>query len=289
MSTIRIVVDNQTRHNLVTEHGFAVMIDTNAGLESATDPSCTPAAGHAGRRGERLLLDTGAGRALMSNLTALGIEPASISRLVLSHGHDDHTGGLAELLAASLTMPVYAGPGVLQDHFSCHCDRPVRELSMPTECRRAYAGARVHELKCFTQICPGVLATGPIPRLSGEDCGGPFFLDAAGAFPDNIPDDQAVLLTVGVLVTGCCHSGIINTVEHCRRWAPQVAIHTIIGGLHLVHADEQRLERTAAYLHALGLRRVVACHCTGEAAVARLRDRLSCEVLAGASGDVYEC
>lgn len=289
MSIIRIVVDNQTRHNLVTEHGFAVMIDTNAGMALDTGNPRTTAAGHAGGRGERLLLDTGAGRALMSNLTALGIEPASISLLVLSHGHYDHTGGLAELLAAQPTMPVYAGPGVQQDRFSCHPDRPVRDLSMPTECRSAYAGARVHEVTGFTQICLGVFATGPIPRLSGEDCGGPFYLDAAGAIPDNIQDDQAVLLTSGVLVTGCCHSGIINTVEHCRRWAPQVAIHTIIGGLHLVHADEKRLERTAAYLHALGLRRVVACHCTGEAVVARLRDRLSCEVLAGASGDIYEC
>ncbi|NLE54915.1 MAG: MBL fold metallo-hydrolase, partial [Lentisphaerae bacterium] len=68
-----------------------------------------------------------------------------------------------------------------------------------------------------------------------------------------------------------------------------VKIHTIIGGLHLVHADDERLERTATYLQQLGLRRLVACHCTGEVAIARLSDRLSCEVLAGASGDVYEC
>ncbi|MGI5922677.1 MAG: MBL fold metallo-hydrolase [Lentisphaeria bacterium] len=267
MCTVRIVVDNQTRRGLAVEHGFAVLLDSH---------------------GEQLLLDTGAGAALMDNLASLGVELGSIKRLVLSHGHWDHTGGLAELLAALPDLPVFAAPGVLQERFSCHPERPVRDVSMPAECRRAYAAARVHELTGFTPICPGIFATGPIPRLSGEDCGGPFYLDAAKEQPDPLVDDQSLLLAAGVLIPGCCHSGIINTLEHCRRCAPGVKIHTIIGGLHLVHADQERLERTAAYLQQLGLRRLVACHCTGEEAIAWLRDRLSCEVLTGASGDLYE-
>lgn len=268
MSTLRIVVDNLTRRDLTVEHGFAAVIDTS---------------------GERLLLDTGAGAALLGNLSALGVDPASIKQLVLSHGHWDHTGGLAELLTVVPELPIYAAPGVSQDRFSCHADRPVRDVSMPAGCRRAYAGALVHEVTDFTQISPGVYATGPIPRLSGEDCGGPFYLDSAKGQPDLLVDDQSLLLAAGVLIPGCCHSGIINTIEYCRRCAPEVKIHTIIGGLHLVHADDERLERTATYLQQLGLRRLVACHCTGEVAIARLSDRLSCEVLAGASGDVYEC
>ena len=98
--------------------------------------------------------------------------------------------------------------------------------------------------------------------------------------PNLIPEEQAFLLASGVLITGCCHAGIINTVEACRKARPDVAIRTIIGGLHLRHASEERLERTAAFLASLNLERLILMHCTGENAVEYLRSPLSCEVAA---------
>jgi 7,8-dihydropterin-6-yl-methyl-4-(beta-D-ribofuranosyl)aminobenzene 5'-phosphate synthase len=267
MSIIRIVVDNLTRCGLAVEHGLALLID------------CGDA---------RILLDTGAGGALMANLAALGIEATSIQNLVLSHGHWDHTGALAELLAPVPSLPIYAAAGVLQERFSCHPGQAARDVSMQLASRRALAQAQYQELHGFTLLSPGLYATGPIARESGEDCGGPFYLDASAQTADLLPDDQALLLTEGVLVLGCCHSGIINTIEHCRRCAPEVKIHSVIGGMHLVNADTARLERTAAYLEAQGLRRIIACHCSGEQAIAYLQERLSCELLVGASGDSYE-
>ena len=96
--------------------------------------------------------------------------------------------------------------------------------------------------------------------------------------PNPVPEEQSLLLASGVLVTGCCHAGIVNTVEACRRARPDVAIRSIVGGLHLRHANEERLERTASYLASLGLERLVLMHCTGENAVDYLRSRLACEV-----------
>ena len=91
------------------------------------------------------------------------------------------------------------------------------------------------------------------------------------------PGGTALLLASGILITGCCHAGIINTVEACRKVRPDIAIRTIIGGLHLRHANEDRLERTASYLASLELERLVLMHCTGENAVKCLRSRLACE------------
>ena len=130
------------------------------------------------------------------------------------------------------------------------------------------AKCQVYEIGAFTEIYPDMFLTGPIPRTSGEDCGGHFFSDEACTTPNPIPEKQAFLLDSGVLVTGGCHAGIINTVEACRNARPDIAIRSIVGGLHLRHANEEPLERTTAYLASLDLESLVLMHCTGENAAA---------------------
>ena len=106
----------------------------------------------------------------------------------------------------------------------------------------------------------------------------------ANTMPNLIPEEQALLLASGILITGCCHAGIINTGEACRRACPNIAIRTIIGGLHLRHASKDRLERTASYLASLDLECLVLMHCTGENAVEYLCSHLACEVAALPAG-----
>ena len=150
---------------------------------------------------------------------------------------------------------------------------------MPHESQTVLSECDVREISAFTEIHPGMFLTGPIPRESSEDCVGHFFSDEVCTMPNFIPEEQALLLASGVLITGCCHAGIINTVEACRKARPDIAIRTIIGGLHLRHASEERLERTAAYLTSLDLDRLVPMHCTGENAAEYLHSRLTCEVV----------
>lgn len=270
MSRITIVVDNQTAHGLAVEHGLALAIDSSAG---------------------RFLFDTGAGAALLPNVAALGMTTDSLRRVILSHGHYDHTGGLAALAAAAPGLEVFAAPGVTQQRYSCHPGQPARELTMPENCRQALeTAAEHHETADFTEIAPQVFLTGPIPRRSGEDCGGPFFLDSPGQKPDLLMDEQALLLGDGTLVQGCCHSGIINTLEYCRQRAPHIPVRTLVGGLHLGHATPERLRQTADYLLGLkSLRQLILLHCTGEAACAYLQEKLHCPVHVARSGETYEC
>lgn len=255
-ATIHCLVDTLAETGYMPEFGLSLFLETN---------------------GRRILFDTGAGEALIPNAARMGIDLDSATDIVLSHGHYDHTGGLAKLDPPPQT-PVYVGRGIMEPCWSLHDDGTKHEITMPPESQSVLTKCQVHEIDAFAGIYPGIFLTGLIPRASGEDCGGHFFSDEACTKPNLIPEEQSLLLVSGALITGCCHAGIINTVEACREVRPDIAIRTIIGGLHLRHASEERLERTAAYLASLDLERLVLMHCTGENAVDYLRSRLACEV-----------
>ena len=89
-----------------------------------------------------------------------------------------------------------------------------------------------------------------------------------------------------VLVTGCCHAGIMNTVQAFRHAVPHIAIRTIVGGLHLCHATDDEIERTGDFLGQQNLERLVLLHCTGEIAGAKLKEMLSCPVVWGSVGSI---
>jgi 7,8-dihydropterin-6-yl-methyl-4-(beta-D-ribofuranosyl)aminobenzene 5'-phosphate synthase len=255
-ATIHCLVDTLAETGYMPEFGLSLFLETN---------------------GHRILFDTGAGEALIPNAARMGLDLNSATDIVLSHGHYDHTGGLAKLDPPPQT-PVYVGRGITEPCWSLHDDGTKHRITMPPGSQGVLAKCLVHEIDAFTGIYPGIFLTGPIPRASGEDCGGHFFSDEACTTPNLIPEEQAFLLASGVLITGCCHAGIINTVEACRKTRPDIAIRTIIGGLHLRHVNEDRLERTATYLASLGLERLILMHCTGENATDYLRSRLFCEV-----------
>jgi 7,8-dihydropterin-6-yl-methyl-4-(beta-D-ribofuranosyl)aminobenzene 5'-phosphate synthase len=125
-----------------------------------------------------------------------------------------------------------------------------------------------------TEVMPGVFLTGEIPRETDfEDVGGPFVLDEAGMRPDPILDDQALYFDSPeglVVLLGCAHAGVVNTVCHVRRLVPNRPVHAVFGGMHLLAATPERIARTLDALRAWGLQRLGPAHCTGVAASARL-------------------
>ena len=118
------------------------------------------------------------------------------------------------------------------------------------------------------------MLTGAIPRANAyEDTGGPFFTDEQGREPDELLDDQAAFFETEagtVVILGCAHAGIINTVWYIRSLTSNRPIHAIMGGMHLLHASPQRMEFTIAELTRLQVGCLMPCHCTGAAAVSRL-------------------
>ncbi|MBQ9771806.1 MAG: MBL fold metallo-hydrolase [Lentisphaeria bacterium] len=218
----------------------------------------------------QLLFDTGAGEVFAGNCSLMKKDFSDLNGIILSHGHMDHTGGLHILSPCT----VWHAPGITQHHFSHHPGKPVRTLTMPERCIQRLQQCRCREISSFTEILPGIFLTGPIPRISGEDCGGPFFSDNEGMVKDDLSDEQALLTKDGILIQGCCHAGVINTLEYCRKEHPEITVHTVIGGLHLLLASEDRLKQTADYLRGSGIRTLYLLHCTGEHAIDFLRKQL---------------
>ena len=120
----------------------------------------------------------------------------------------------------------------------------------------------------------GVFVTGEIPRANTyEDTGGAFFLDAAGTQPDPLMDDQALVIDLGrsvVLLLGCAHSGVVNTLNHVQHLTNGKPVSAVIGGLHLGSASDERIQQTIARLRNTQLEMLAPAHCTGWPATAQL-------------------
>ncbi|MGB9606460.1 MAG: MBL fold metallo-hydrolase, partial [Bryobacteraceae bacterium] len=134
----------------------------------------------------------------------------------------------------------------------------------------------------------GVWVTGEIPRRNDfEDTGGPFFLDEACCQPDPLVDDQALWVETAqglVVVLGCCHSGVVNTLEYIRELRPGAQIRALIGGLHLVRAAPERIASTLEALERFAPQLIAPAHCTGWTAVLELARRFPGRVQESAVG-----
>lgn len=263
---ITLLVDDQPTDKLQSEFGLAMLLEQN---------------------GDTLLFDTGQASALEYNLRQLKIAPAAVKRVFLSHAHYDHSGGLAFLQPELIWHGASCGG---KKQYSYHAPDDIHDISMPEAACRVFADSAKHSVSSFEKITPYFYSTGPIPRNSFEDCGGRFFADKDCTEPDNVAEEQALLSRDGVLISGCCHSGIINTLSHCRRWHPEITVHTIVGGLHLRCASRARLLETADFLRKNQLKRLFLMHCTGANAVASLQKLLpEVEITVPMPGQSWEC
>ncbi|MBN2381270.1 MBL fold metallo-hydrolase [bacterium] len=266
-----ILMDNNAYSGLLAEHGFSALIEV---------------------AGRRILFDTGQGPAFVRNADILGLDLSTVETLVLSHGHYDHTGGLPQLIERAPAVHIYAHPGITTDRYSVQAGT-AREIGMPEAARTVLQNHqdRTHWVDLPLIVANGIGLICPILRFTDyEDTGGPFFLDAEGMRPDPIMDDLAIWLSTDrglVVVVGCCHAGLINTLRCALKSSGAARLHAVLGGFHLVQASERRLEATMAALEELGPDLIVPCHCTGATAVERLERTFGARVRSGYAGAVY--
>ena len=233
--------------------------------------------------GERILFDTGARpTTVLENARELKVDLAGVEDVVLSHNHSDHTGGLLTLRRelgrsspASLRR-AHVGRGI----FWSRPEGSGGEGNFVMGIRAEYekGGGVFVEHDGPVQLRPGVWLTGPVPRVHPErNWSGTGRVRAPeGLVEDNLPEDQSLVFDTDrglVILSGCGHAGIVNTVELARRAVREAPVHAIVGGLHLFPMDDERLDWTADRLRGFGLENLLGAHCTGLEAVYRLRAR----------------
>ncbi|MCC6697085.1 MAG: MBL fold metallo-hydrolase [Candidatus Hydrogenedentes bacterium] len=267
-----LVDDVATGQGLIAEHGLSFWAEYD---------------------GRNYLFDTGQGHALCHNARALGIDLKRTDAICLSHGHYDHTGAVEEVLELSPDVRVYAHPDALLEKYALTRAGTARFIGTPEPVvGKLRAGADLVRTEAPTLVYDGMYLTGPIPRVTEfEDTGGPFFRDTACEVPDELMDDQAAYVDTRdglVVILGCAHAGVINTLTYIQHLTCQAPLHTVIGGMHLVSADSYRLDRTVEALAGMGVRRLLPLHCTGFEATARLLRDLPAQTSLCPIGTVLE-
>lgn len=221
-----------------------------------------------------ILFDTGQSDLLVQNAKALNIDLARADAIVLSHGHYDHTGGLSTVLDIASKALLYLHPAAIEPKFSRSSHKPC-PIGMPDSVKKAVHSRQIIWTESTTQVFDGVGLTGQIPRSNSfEDTGGQFFLDEGCLESDPLLDDQALFIESSkglVIVSGCAHAGIVNTLQQISNIKPRQNFYAVMGGMHLVNADAERIERTINTFQEYDLQQIGPAHCTGTNARERIR------------------
>jgi 7,8-dihydropterin-6-yl-methyl-4-(beta-D-ribofuranosyl)aminobenzene 5'-phosphate synthase len=239
------------------EHGFSVYIETDTG---------------------NYLFDTGWGKTIVYNAMVYKKNLGALDKIILSHGHPDHTGGLPEVLRFHDQIDVLGHPDIFLYRFRKEPGGKSEYGGIPYT--RGYLekmGARLVFNQDFSEMEKGIYLTGEVPRETDFEAGdldNRYGIRDGKVVPEIILDDQSLIITTdgGILILlGCAHAGIINIINHAVKMTGVDTIFGLIGGTHLGFSGPGQLEKTVSALKAYHIQHFIPGHCTGIAVATRLR------------------
>ncbi len=257
LSKVRLTILAENRANdpnLIAEQGLAILVETSAG---------------------NVLFDTGQTDAFLKNAETLGVDLSEIEKIVLSHGHYDHTGGLPAFLKVYDKTEIYCHPSLTHKKYALYPAGRL-EIGVPWEKNKLAAIGAHFVLRTHpTEIFPDAWLSGEIPRRTEYE-----FIDERyqqrvleSYIHDEIHDDIGLYLNTGqglVILMGCGHAGVINTIKHAMRVTGNQHVHAVVGGMHLQHSAEDRIDTIVANLEKIKPDYVAPLHCTGFYAIHRM-------------------
>jgi 7,8-dihydropterin-6-yl-methyl-4-(beta-D-ribofuranosyl)aminobenzene 5'-phosphate synthase len=275
---VTVVVDNQVPINVKRpfrgEHGLSLLLETPDGL---------------------YLFDAGQSDLIIYNLSLLGVRPADLSAIIISHGHYDHTGGLTAVLThAKKHLPVYIHADAFLPRFSLAGEQQ-RFIGIPYSRELlCQLGAEFHYVNAPLQLTSDLWISGPIPRNQAFEADENHFVmqtDTSCLCQDHVEDDIA-LYRVGAdgvtVICGCAHAGIINTLNYGLKVTGLPTVKGLIGGTHLGSASPARQSATISHLHSLNPEFIAANHCTGFSMMQKLAEGFSGKFIPAFVGTVIE-
>jgi len=235
--------------NLLAEWGLSILVEADGG---------------------KILVDTGLSFSAAYNAVALRINLSRIDKILLSHGHVDHTGGLLHILnMVKGKVEVIAHPDIWALKYAKRPRGAQAYIGAPflTEAAETL-GASFNLTREPVWISDNIVTSGEIPMITEYEKIDPVLcIKKNGEFkPDLLWDDQALFIKSErglIIILGCAHRGVINTIRHAQKLTGVEPVYAIVGGTHLVNASAQRLDSTIAALLSAGIQRLGVSHCTG--------------------------
>ena len=220
--------------------------------------------------GQTILLDAGAGASVTKNADLLGIDLRKIDKIVLSHGHFDHTGGLQMLLSKiQKEVEIIAHPDVFAPKYSHPRGKPYRYIGIPYQRSLLESlGARFNLSAGPARISENITTTGEVPLVTDFEAvdRGLFIKEAESWQPDTVPDDLALVVNSSsglIVILGCAHRGMINTLYRARELTGIDKVYMVVGGCHLKDASEEQIWQSISALNEMGVKKLAVSHCTG--------------------------
>jgi 7,8-dihydropterin-6-yl-methyl-4-(beta-D-ribofuranosyl)aminobenzene 5'-phosphate synthase len=289
-----------TKEPLLAEHGFAALVDLRA-------------------VGVRILWDAGMTEiVLLENAKRMKIDLSTVDKIALSHGHGDHYAAMTQVISASAGSPrprewaqgasvkeirayvnsprlqVIAHPAAFRERWGTGKDGRKYGPSLIPRQEWEAAGAEIVLAEGPTQLGPGCWTTGHVPRLSFEKSGIPprrSYRQGDSFVPDQLEDDQSIVINVRgkglVVLAGCAHAGVINTINYARQISGVDRLWAVMGGFHLAPANDEDIQRTIDEIQALEPVLVAPTHCSGFTAIGQFASRMPEAFVEGAVGTRY--
>jgi len=249
---------NRRMPPLLAEHGFSALVEVVGDSVSHV-----------------ILMDFGISNiGVPHNLEVLEVDLGKIEAFVISHGHHDHVGSIVEVLGPlqRKPRPVVVHPDAfMSTRFHKFPDGKQAPIPGLKKCVIEETGNKVIDGRSPVLLASDhILVLGEIPRTNDFEKGVPtaYYEEGGKIYKNHIMDDKGIVLDVDekglVVITGCGHAGIINTVQHAQRITGVQKIYCIMGGFHLIgDIGEPTIKRTIEEMKRLDPEVIVPCHCTG--------------------------
>jgi 7,8-dihydropterin-6-yl-methyl-4-(beta-D-ribofuranosyl)aminobenzene 5'-phosphate synthase len=279
----QIYISNPLDSALHGEHGLAYQIETVVNGESHV-----------------CLFDFGSDpRGMIRNMDLLGIDCKKVEALGLSHDHWDHEAALVEILRAkkedfSKGVPLYIGKEFFKGTYSKRPNGSITQINLlKREAIEELGFINIVEIKDPTPIIPGAYLPGRIEQVTEYEKISPTFLAKKGNefVQETFIGEQAVILNAKgkglIVLSGCAHRGIVNTVKQAQRMTGIEKVHAVMGGFHLTNAKPEVIQKTVADIKAMNPEYIIPTHCTGFEAISAFAREMPDQFILNTVGTKY--